>query len=97
MNAERRKRIEGYPTFGDSEGLLFDLAGDPGEQSNLRPQRPDAMRRLTALAAAYVGGLQLRAPVNSDTGEPIDLGAMIPSPKLSEEERELLRGLGYLK
>jgi arylsulfatase A-like enzyme len=90
------KRIEGYPTFGDSEGLLFDLARDPGEQNNLRSERPEALRLLTAMTAEYAGRLELRSPVHSDTGEPIDLGRMVPSPKLSEEERELLRGLGYL-
>jgi hypothetical protein len=48
------------------------------------------------MTAEYAGRLELRSPVHSDTGEPIDLGRMVPSPKLSEEERELLRGLGYL-
>jgi len=41
------------PTPGGPQGQLYNLDDDPGEQNNLWLQKPDVMRRLTALLDRY--------------------------------------------
>ncbi len=92
-----RKWIEGYRMFGDRDGLLFDLEADPHELSNLREREAEAFSEMAARSHAWGASLERHDPVNADTGEVIELGGAIPAPRLSEEERALLEGLGYVE
>ena len=92
------KFIEGDAYFGDAEGLLFDLAQDPGERVNLRRERPEAFRELAALAKSYTAGLDPRPPIHQETGRllPLDPLRSVPAVELSDEETAALRELGYV-
>jgi arylsulfatase A-like enzyme len=86
------KWIEGHPRFGDADGLLFDVARDPGERENLRATRPGRAAALRQLAGAYAARLEPR-PVARQAGRE-DPATAAPLPA---EEREKLRALGYLE
>ena len=91
------KLVEGDSHFGDEDGLLFDLARDPGELENLRRVRPDDFSELSGLAERYVETLEPRPPIHQKTGRvlPMDPQAAVPDVELSEAERAALRELGY--
>lgn len=89
-----RKRIPGHAVFGDEDGFLFDLAGDPGERSNLREARPGEVAELDAAIADWEAGLSPRAPIHQDTGRPLS-GAPAPV-ELPGDLEEGLRQLGYI-
>lgn len=90
------KYIEGDEHFGDPEGLLFDLAADPGERENLREARSEAFDRLASLGRSYGRGLDFRTPLHQRTGQPLALEAGELAPlELPEEQRQRLRELGY--
>jgi hypothetical protein len=61
---------------------LFDLAADPGEQINLYSETHPVGQILTQRLLDWAAGR---------TSNPA------PAPKLSEEELELLRSLGYVR
>ncbi len=67
---------------------LYDLAADPGEQTNLLPgreadaQRPEEIRRLAIAAMAQ----RMTTPVKGE----------VKTQPFTDEERERLRSLGYL-
>lgn len=63
---------------------LYDLRRDPGERENLAAREPEQVARLGAALEAHLE--RQRA-----------LGTVAPAPRLDAEERELLRGLGYLR
>jgi arylsulfatase A-like enzyme len=86
------KWIEGHPAFGDANGLLFDLARDPGERENLRSAQPERFAALRDIARAYAARLEPR-PVARQAGRSEQRG---PAP-LPAEEREKLRALGYVE
>jgi len=74
------------------EDLLFDLAADPREARSLAARRPEDLERLRALAAAADrrdARLLRKLRAGSD-------GAA-PDAHLTEEEKERLRSLGYLR
>ena len=92
---DSNKFIEGHESFGDEEGLLFDLASDPQELDNLRATDPERARELAERAKRYAAGLERREPVHQVTGQPLSSsdGAGVD---LSDEELEELRAFGYL-
>ncbi|MFT5048937.1 MAG: arylsulfatase A-like enzyme [Chlamydiales bacterium] len=89
-----QKYIEGHEAFGDTRGLLFDLASDPHETANLRGERTEHLARLAEAARLHVEGLRLRTPVHQETGRPLDEGG--EAVDLSLEQIEELRAFGYL-
>ena len=72
---------------------LYDLGWDPHERSDLAPQRPEVVARLTAEAAklAAVAGLTAASPGGLDAG-PVDARQ-----EPSEEALEALKRLGYVE
>ncbi|RIK91387.1 MAG: hypothetical protein DCC71_25090 [Proteobacteria bacterium] len=92
------KWIEGHPHFGEPGPMLFDLAGDPGEQRNLcAGGRGADCERLRAAALAWERSLAPRRPVHQTTGQPMGEAEAPPSVEVSPEEEEKLRGLGYVE
>jgi arylsulfatase A-like enzyme len=85
--------IEGTDKYvRDDQGgqALFDLATDPGEQTNLAPQRPDQARERLGVLQAWQRGLprfskQLRTP-DDRPGRPMEQ---------DDETRAMLEALGY--
>jgi hypothetical protein len=64
-------------------GELYDLASDPREQREIGEQEPEVLRRLSALAEAYLE----RPPAPWQTAPDVELG---------EDDLEQLRALGYV-
>ncbi len=54
---------------GSGSGVLFDLAADPGERTDLSSSRPDEAGRLRRLLAAYVAALPAGLPPDEDARE----------------------------
>lgn len=70
---------------GDGPDKLFDLSKDPGEKNNLAAARPADVQRLRALAEQrHVKGKELAAKFPAEAAK-----------KLTPEEIEMLRALGY--
>jgi arylsulfatase A-like enzyme len=92
------KWIEGHPLFGQADPMLFDLSQDPGEQHDLGASSDSECARLAAAAAAWEEHLVRRAPVHQVTGQRLEDAPERAGPavKLSPEEEEKLRALGYL-
>jgi arylsulfatase A-like enzyme/4-amino-4-deoxy-L-arabinose transferase-like glycosyltransferase len=91
------KFIEGDEDFGDPEGLLFDLASDRRERTNLRDSRAREFAELAQAADRWSASLELRPPVHQRTGEVLGRDGPVEPVELSEEEREELRALGYVE
>jgi arylsulfatase A-like enzyme len=90
------KRIAGHEFFGDTKGLLFHLAEDPGELENLRVELPGVFDRLGYLADAYESRLTRTLPVHQETGERLSGDPEKDSElELSEETQRKLLDLGY--
>lgn len=87
--------IEGDEHFGDAEGLLLEVG--PGHQANRRAERPADVAALRGAIANYRAGLAPVAPLDFRTGERWKQGALPAGDELDEQQRELLRGLGYLR
>lgn len=85
------KWIGGHEQFGDTNGLLFDLASDPGEQRNLRSERRDDAAALASLAREWESRLRARGPVLLER----DGAQRAKSNALPPTEQEKLRALGY--
>ena len=62
---------------------LFDLATDPGEESNLAPKDPQRVRTMQNAMERFLAGLPPPAPRG-------------PPQALDPETQEALRNLGYL-
>jgi len=92
------KYIEGDPAFGDEQGLLFDLEQDPGETQNLRASRRDQFRALQESAAAWRAQLEPRRALHRRTGQLLSSDPEVAAPaiRLSPEERQKLKELGYV-
>ena len=90
----RLKYIHGHERFGDPQGLLFDLARDPEERSNLRETRATDFAALAEATRRWEQALVLRPPVHQETGKSLESGDR--PPVLSERKQEELRALGYL-
>ena len=92
------KYIEGHEAWGDSAGLLFDLAESPGEEHNVREQREVDAASLAADIDAYRSSLTPGRPVHQKTGKPVppEAGATPGPAELSDEQRQRLKQLGYL-
>ncbi|MGD2116191.1 MAG: sulfatase [Acidobacteriota bacterium] len=69
-----------------TNGRLYDLAADPGEQHDIAHERPEALQRMRRLAEAWDDELVRERRRISRPGDV----------ELSEEERRRLRALGYL-
>jgi arylsulfatase A-like enzyme len=91
------KYVQGHAEFGDGGGLLFDLAVDPGERDNLRARRSAVSAEFARLAAEYEAGLTRHPAIDQETGARLAPDAADRDVELSDEERERLRGLGYLR
>ena len=100
-----RVLVAGEPSWqaiyrGDSKGVvfaenesrrfLFDLAADPGEGNNLRRERPERMAELEADLAAIHRWAE-------ETRRRLGRGGAAAAGRLSAEEQERLRALGYLQ
>jgi arylsulfatase A-like enzyme len=92
------KHIPGHPKFGDPAGFLFDLGADPGETHNLRDSHADGVGWLSSLRRGFETRLERTPPVDQETGEVLDAASPLrgAAPRLSEQEREALRAMGYL-
>jgi arylsulfatase A-like enzyme len=66
---------------GEQRSQLFDLATDPGERTDLSAGRPEEVSRLSAEVRAWRRRHD-RAPA---------------PPRLTDEDREALRALGYVQ
>ena len=72
-----------------AETFLFDVAADPGEESDLAPARPDQVARLTAELDDWLAALDL---------PPLDATSdFTPVPDVDSAARERLRALGYVE
>ena len=87
--------VEGHPEFGDDEGLLLDLAARDG--LNRRAERPEDVAALRAAIARHRAGLEPAMPLDFRTGERWVESDAPPGEELSDDQRERLRGLGYLR
>ena len=87
--------VEGHPEFGDAAGLLFDLAARDGR--NRRADRPGDVEALRAAIARHRSGLEPVAPHDFRTGKPWVEDDVPVGEELSDDQREQLRGLGYLR
>jgi hypothetical protein len=88
--------VEGHREFGDPEGLLFDLAGDPDERVNLRAERLADVDALALSAARHAAGLVRHMPIDQETGAPLAADAADRALALPDEEQQRLRALGYV-
>lgn len=79
--ALRRGRVKYIEAPDEGTSELYDLAADPSERHNLKPQQPQLAAELAALLRDWVE----RTP------------AAPPPQLLSEEAAERLRSLGYVK
>ncbi len=90
LETERLRRLRGVVKDGhklivDRDGgavELYDLVADPSEHENLAAQRPELVAELRALLGALVDAPPTRKPADEV--------------KLTDEERERLRALGYM-
>ena len=93
------KFIEGHESFGDAEGLLFDLNESPGESTNLRTSRTMDFVHLAETARRYEEKLERHPPIHLETGEPFwpEMAGKTAPIELPAENRERLRALGYFE
>ena len=76
---------------------LYDLQADPNQKHNLFREAPDAARRLEETFAAFASTQRIPPLEFLDpAAEPVEVPS-VRRTKLSEEELEELRALGYLK
>lgn len=68
--------------------LLYDLATDPGETTNLAPEQPETVARMKQLLDDFNRAYELRRKQNRPGADGTNA--------LTEEEAERLRSLGYL-
>jgi arylsulfatase A-like enzyme len=82
----RSLREHSYKLIRGDDGSyeLYDVASDPHEQQDLVGQHPKLAKRLTESLDSYMAGLSTEAP-----------GRSVP-PQISQQQREMLQGLGYL-
>ncbi len=68
----------------DGRHELYDLASDPLEERDLVGQRPELAKRMVESLESYVAGL------------PVAVRERSVPPELPPQQREMLRGLGYV-
>ncbi|MEE8556931.1 MAG: sulfatase [Myxococcota bacterium] len=89
------KRIEGHAHYGDTEGYLFELESDPGEERNLRETRRELFDAMAGRLRLYLSGLTIHPPVHRRTGRVIT--GREAAGQLDREELQKLRNLGYVE
>ena len=87
--------VEGHPEFGDDAGLLLDLAARDG--LNRRVERPEDVEALRSAIARHRAELKPVTPLDFRTGERWVENEAPAGEELSDDQREQLRGLGYLR
>jgi arylsulfatase A-like enzyme len=74
----------------EASSELYDLVHDPGELSDLSSEHPQELERLLQL-------LRVAIEDNEVLAEALDTAPLVDEEVLSDEERELLRAIGYLE
>lgn len=83
-------RLPAYKLIWDSREadrpILYDLAADPAEQTDVSQSHPDVVRRLQAEVEAHLHRVNQTAPAE-----------VLAEPEVDEQLMERLRGLGYVE